>query len=168
MLRSVPIFCALFFFGCAERQAQTAVQASLTVLASGLEQADRVVEARLPGAGNLARKNVATNHSDATFDEMMSFYDQEMLPWATAVERMEEVRVVLYAAQAATSLWIASGILSEDWNRFCEVAGDQFELLMTAIDQVAPDAIPEALTNVSAIVTSVCRLAESYIRRDGE
>lgn len=167
MPRSVLICCALLLFGCAERQAQTAVQASLTVLASGLEQADRVVEARLPEAGNLARKNVATNHSDSTFDEMMNFYDLEMQAWTTAIERMEEVRVVLYAAQSATSLWIASGILNEDWNRFCEVAGDQFELLMNAIDQVAPDAIPEALTNVSAIVSSVCRLAENYIRRDG-
>ena len=158
------LFVLVFLMcGCAERQAQTAVQTSLTALASGLNQADDVyVSGRIATAAEETRTSVASEHPDARPDEMMSLYIEAMHPWYTAVDRMEEVRVILQTAQVAVTTWIATSVLPADWGVFCTTAGEQFELLVQAIDDVTDEEIPPEIANAGPAVTLVCGMAESY------
>jgi len=164
-MRYLMLVFVLISTGCAERQAQVAVQSSLTILATGVAQADEEVRDRISDAGNVARTKVVAERQGSNLEQMLSFYDQEMQPWTTAVERLEEVRAILQLGQVSVNMWIATGDMGDGWGRFCNVAAEQFELMFAAIRDVAEDSIPPELTNAGSIVGTVCRMAEGYLGR---
>lgn len=167
-LITMSLICA----GCAERQAQVAVQSSLTGLAHGVHAADEIVAERMPTAAEEARSAMLEERRVCgeaeppdpdcpAQDDMpawMSRYESRMETWNTGVTALRGVRESLYIGQAAVTAWIEAGSLPASWGTFCGSVGDGLASVLEMLEVVGVDVPPE-LQAASGFASRACELA---------
>lgn len=160
---------ALVFAGCAERQAQRAVQVAMTSLAHGLDATDQVISERWPHAAALAREQVIREREAdpaMTVEFGMNRYDQLMANWNLVLTVMRSVRSSLYVGQAAMDSWLSVGELPRTWEDFCSSIGELIGTLVALLDTLDVER-PEPLSSAQVFAGEACTLARPWVERLG-
>lgn len=162
---AVAVAMATFASGCAKRQAQRAVQISLTGLAHGVVAADTLVADAWPTAAEGAREQVLDEREAApemTVEEGMARYEELLAVWNQTLQAMRGARSLLYAGQSAFDAWLASGELPEQWVAFCAGIGQAVEHLIGALEE-SPLEVPLSLRGAGAYAARACELAAPWV-----
>lgn len=154
-----PIAClaallSLLTIGCAEQQAQRAVQASLTSLAAGVAAVDEIAAPRAQSAAEEARAQTLAEGAG------IERYDQIMEAWEELVTGLRAARHALYAAQAALDAWVHGAGLLADPAIFCgdlETAVGALGGLLEAVGIELPAAYTSAVGYVDVACVAVTR-----------
>jgi len=160
--QAVLVVVVLLAAGCAARQAQVAVQASLTSLATGLVAADEAVAAAMPDAAAEARDQVLREPGCVSTDQGLARYDVLMRPWADAVEALRVTRAALYLAQGGVSVWIESGNLPASWEPLCADVGASVEALVELLQNLGIE-LPEVVPLLAEYAEQACTVAGPWI-----
>lgn len=172
-LAALVAIAALLSSGCAARQAQVGVQASLTLLAQGLVTADEAVAEAMPDAAAEAREQVLREREGcdssidpgcASIDQWLARYDVLMRPWSDATEALRVTRAALYLAQGGVSAWIDSGDLPASWEPLCADVGASVEALVELLQNLGIE-LPEVVTLIAGYAEQACTLARPWIAR---
>jgi hypothetical protein len=163
MLKRLPVLIVVVLSSsCAARQAQVAVQASLTSLATGLVTADEAVAGAMPDAAAEAREQVL--RESESVDQGLARYDVLMRPWSDATEALRVTRAALYLAQGGVSAWIDSGDLPASWEPLCADVGASVEALVELLQNLGIE-LPEVVTLIAGYAEQACTLARPWIAR---
>lgn len=105
---------ALMWCGCAERDAQIAVQTALTISAEGVQAAGVALNEEMPDLV----KRAATQAEDACPDpcsteDFTTHLDEKLLPLSNAVKGIKLAKTSLLVAQGAQDIWVATGELPD-------------------------------------------------------
>lgn len=151
--------------GCAKRDAQRAVQVSLTGLAHGVNAADELVASAWPEAAQRARAQVVEEREASpgmTVDQGMARYDELLAKWTLALQAMRTVRQVLYTGQTAVDAWISSGRLPEQWIAFCAGVGATVANVIALLGEINVE-VPVELQGAGRHASRACALAEPWL-----
>lgn len=162
---TVACLVTLTLTGCAERDAQRAVQASLTGLAHGVDAADQLVNERWPGAAEEARATVLREREsdpEMTVEAGMARYEALMAAWNRGLQAMRGIRELLHVGQSAVDIWIGTGEMPASWSRFCDGIEQGIEGLLRFLEVVGVDP-PEALSGAASYASEACALAAPWI-----
>lgn len=146
-MRTYALVVALpvLLLGCAQRDAQIAVQASLTGLAHGLRAADEVVAETI------------TNEEPEVF---LARREQ----WHAVVTGLEHASGLLHVGQAALTVWVVSGRLpAEDWGPFCESIEGAVAAVLVLLDTVGVP-VPQRLHDAVPMTATICVVAARWAR----
>lgn len=150
---------------CAERDAQRAVQSSLTGLAHGVEAADRLVAEAWPAAAGQAREQVLSEREQdesVSVEDGMRRYDEIMDNWTTALNAMRAVREALFVGQAAFDVWLSAGSLPESWAAFCLNVEVMLVDLLDGLSAVGVD-VPPPLRGAPGFAGAACEAAKPWL-----
>lgn len=162
---TVAVAMTTFASGCAKRQAQRTVQASLTGLAHGVYAADSLVADAWPTAAERARAQVLEERDASpgmTVEAGMARYEDLIGAWNRALQAMRGAREALYLGQSAFDAWLAVDELPEQWVAFCASAGQAVEYLIGLLDEVGLGA-PLQLRGAGAYVATACEVAAPWV-----
>ena len=151
--------------GCAKREAQRAVQTSLTGLAHGVNAADALVADAWPSAARRARAQVLVERNEApamTVGEGMARYEDLLVAWNNTLRAMRGARRALYLGQSAFDTWLASGELPEQWITFCASVGETVEHLIGLLGEVGLE-VPLQLRSAGEFARRACEVAAPWV-----
>lgn len=158
-------FVVLLCVGCAEKQAQRAVQVTMTGLAHALDATDAVVDPLFRNVATESRERVVQEREEnrnITFDEGMHRYRELMDGWYQLIEGLVIFKRTLLIGQSALDIWVTSGNLSDDWIGFCSSIGDATSSLVTLLGEVGVN-IPESLSAILPHVGTMCNIAMTFV-----
>jgi len=159
--RVVAFILSLSLLGCAEQQAQVAVQASLTALATGLAATDEAVADAWPDAAAEARAHAVREYA-GDVESGLERYDVLMRPWTETVDALREARAALYLAQGGVTVWIESGDLPDGWEPLCAGVGLAVSALLELLQPLDLE-LPAAVPLLAGYATQACAAAGPWI-----
>jgi hypothetical protein len=179
MSRAIPslvISLSLVCVGCAERQAQVAVQGSLTGLAHGVHTASELIAERMPTAAEAARQAMlAERRSCAEASESeecppqddmeawMENYEERLSVWNDGITALRAVQETLLVGQAALTAWVEHGSLPASWGTFCGSIEDGVQGVLSMLEAVGVD-VPDALQGAFGFASEACELAGPWFQ----
>lgn len=165
MLVCVLLVCAS---GCAARQAQMAVQTSLTAMAEGVDSSALIVIERYPEAAAEARARIVTQVQAGALSatRALEAYDASVAGWNAALFSLEVARDVLRSGQAALDVWVDSGEVPGSWEGFCD---DVEVAIVRVLDTFETCGLtpPEALRSAARYSADVCQLTANFFSPRG-
>jgi hypothetical protein len=183
MRRVLSFFFVLSFLcaGCAERQAQVAVQSSLTGLAHGVQAASEIIAEEMPTAAESARQAMLEErrncaeadttdprcHPVGDVAAWMANYESRLSVWNDGITALRGVQDSLFVGQAAVAAWIASGNLPAAWAPFCGSIEEGVQAVLSMIGSVGVD-VPPVLEAMSGFASEACELAGPWFASIGE
>jgi len=145
----VPLF--LFFSGCAVQTAQTGVQTGLTALAESIDATDTLVNEHMALAGAQAREE----------SESYEAFRAAMYPWWQILVTLETAMGSTQVAQEALDVWVATGVMPEDWGPFCDELGEALDRVVVLLGVVGVN-VPGALEEASPYIGVVCNIITDW------
>ncbi len=183
MRRVMPFFLVLTILcvGCAERQAQVAVQSSLTSLAHGVQAASGIVAEQMPTAAEAARQAMLEErrncaeadtadprcHPVGDVAAWMANYESRLSVWNEGILALRGVQDSLYVAQAAVTAWVEVGSLPSSWGPFCVSIEGGVQGILTMLGGIGVD-VPPVLGAASGFASEICELAGPWFASIGE
>lgn len=170
LARAALVLVPLLLLGCAERQAQVAVQTALSSLAHGLEASDALVAEAIPQAASRARTQVLEERESdpgMTVDEAMARYEHLMGAWNQTVTALRAVRASLYVGQDAVTAWVQSGDLPASWGTFCGAIEAGVRDLLRLLEECGVE-VPEIVLGIAGYSAQACEIAGPWLARTTE
>jgi hypothetical protein len=183
MRRVLPFFfvLAILCVGCAEKQAQVAVQSSLTGLAHGVQASSEIVAERMPTAAEEARQAMLAErracaeseapgpdcHPPGDIAAWMANYESRLSVWNDGILALRGVQESLFIGQAALTAWIESGALPASWGVFCGAIEEGVQSILSMLGVVGVD-VPPALGAASNFASEACELAGPWFASIGD
>jgi hypothetical protein len=155
--------------GCAARDAQIAVQSSLTAMAEGVQSADA---AAAPLAREAAQELIAelqprVDSGEITREEALEAYDRGMQNWGRLVMSLEGAKIVLRLGQSAVDVWIATGNLPDSWGIFCDAIEHSITAVLEGLLLCEVD-VPASVFVLSRYASEVCVMTQDFYDFDEE
>lgn len=166
VLLVIAIFATIciggIFGGCAERDAQIAVQTALTVSAEGVQTAADVMNEQGPDL--VKRAQVAAEEACAdpcSTEAFTAELDSKLLPVTRAMTGLKVARDSLVVAQGGMNIWIATGELP-DTDPLCKDLGDAVGPVPRLLTDAGVKNIP---AQVTALAGPTAQIACDMIAR---
>jgi hypothetical protein len=152
--------------GCAERQAQTAVQTSLTAMAEGVVTIATVTRDGYPAARQQAQDDASDWCREQGLEprQCPAGYErarEALEPWRDLREAIPILTSALRLGQAATDIWVQTGELPDQWGSFCEAIGDATSEVARLIEVCGVD-VPESVMGIAEQGAMVCGIAVNF------
>jgi len=152
--------------GCAERQAQTAVQTSLTAVAEGVSTVYDVSLEEYPAALARAREEAdawCAPRLPAECPEGFDRVQDTMAPWAALRDTLAPLSASLLVGQSAVDAWVRSGELDGGrWRPFCEALGEGVDRVVELVEACGL-TLPEPVTALAEQGHLACTLAGAWV-----
>jgi len=154
-VKGTLLIVVLLLAGCAERDAQIAVQTALTVSAEGVATAAEALNEETPGLVKTATVAAEDACPDpCSLGDFATHLDEKLLPLSNAVKGLKLAKSSLLIAQGAQDTWVASGELP-DTAPLCKGIAEA----VTPIPQLLTDAgvknIPEQVSRLAGPAVNI-------------
>lgn len=161
----VLTLAVLWLYGCAERDAQRAVQASLTTLADGTVIADKAIADETPRLSKEAAVRAEAKCPAPCSDEAFgAVYDLEMTKREKAVQGVKLAQDSLLVAQGAVKIWIGTGVLP-DTKLLCEGIADTVTPIPVLMQDAGVKNIPPEVEAFTGPVVKIgCDTISRWIK----
>lgn len=154
-MRFMMLLVLVVFAGCAERDAQIAVQTALTISAEGVATAGEVMNDEMPQL--VKRASVAAEDAcvdPCSTEAFTTHLDEKLMPMVRALKGVKLAKASLLVAQGAQDVWVATGELP-DTDPLCKAVAET----VTPIPQLLSDAgvknIPEQVSRLAGPATQI-------------
>lgn len=154
VLTGLLLLVALSSGACGARQAQVAVQTSLTGLAEGVRAGDGALVAIIPDRRDEAIADARARCAVTACPDALALYSEAMAPIDRAVDGLEVAAEGLRLAQVAMNAWVASDELP-DAGPLCSALGDAVEPLAGLLDEAGVD-VPAGIAGAGGVVSIIC------------
>lgn len=88
-------------------------------------------------------------------------YDRAMADWLAAIYALEVARDVLQAGQSGFDVWVATGVLPEEWGDFCQSIESSITQIMNLFDTLGLEP-PVALRTAARYSSEVCVVTAAF------